>query len=701
MLVCLVAFAMLLPFTDGARALPDGRAYELVSPVERNGVIPGMTLSSPDGNTVDWTGLGGLGDATSGAFNLYQSQRGGDGWQTTSPSPAPVVPLGFLELQAPIFWSTDLGRVLYTTPEPYAAGDQDGGSLDLYMEQPNGELTWISQGTKGGTARFPVTFDGATRDGNSVVFNTAESLVAAAVGAEETPYNSAAYLYVRDVSHSETQLVNVGNEGTLLNTEGAILGNGGDLTTGEPPVLQYEPSDQFGTTTNAISNDGSKIFFESPAPADDEYRISGREHPVHLYMRENGDTTVQLDGSGPGESRYAGASEDGSRVFFLSNEGLAGAPSDQELYEYDTDTETLTPISVAEGPSGPVDGAVVGVSAISNDGSHVYYIAKGRLADNANSEGELAEEGAPNLYVYDTDTGKNTFIAVLDTADTEPAPEKPGPLVLSLDIERPAIPTPDGSVLVFESKTDLTGQNASAFGEIYRYEASTGALECLSCTPFGVEPTGSATFGATGGGSYAPSDYLAPMSVDGSRVFFESPDSLTGPAAAPGSSTTSVYEWEGGTVAPIAEGRPQASVLLNGTTPSGDDVFFTTALKLVPKDVEDGEFNIYDARVDGGFPESGPPPASSCEGSGCRAPLPPPPTFGVPASAQPQEVGGAVSPTPKVQAKVKTKVKRRVAGRRSKRSRHRQVPRKAGRSQRIPKKVGRSSGRGITRAVRP
>ncbi len=323
-----------------ASALPDNRVYELVTPVEKNGVRPGMAISTPDGSAVDWEAFGGFGAATTSTVNLYRSERTEGGWQTGALTPAPVVPMTLLQETPAMFWTADLKQTIFTTSEPFAPGDNDDEALDLYLESPSGQLTWISQGTQGGTAPKEVTFDGATPDASHVVFSTEESLLPKAVGM--TPGGGARsaqdYLYVRDVPAGETQLVDINDSGELISPEGAILGNGGELAWGEPPASSYLPANLNGTTTNAISSDGSKIFFESPAPSN----LSPT--PTHLYMREDNRETVPIDDPASSASaRYEGASEDGSLVFFTSTEGLGGdAFTDEELYEFNTSSHTVS-----------------------------------------------------------------------------------------------------------------------------------------------------------------------------------------------------------------------------------------------------------------------------------------------------------------------------------------------------------------------
>jgi hypothetical protein len=715
---------------SAAGALPDDRAYELVTRVASGGheegvsdVNPNFAAASTEGGAVDWEGFGGCCGATSGALNLYQSVRSADGWQTRVLTPKPGEPLdGFSEEQAPMFWTSDLGQTVFATPGSYAAGDHRPRSSrddDLYLQNGSGAMAWLSQGPSGtGTSPVSAEFDGATPNAGNVVFSSAERLTANATGLG-SQHTSSQYLYLRDVAHETTTLLDINNSNVLISPYGAILGNGGWLHE------ELVPADYEGTTTNAISSEGTKVFLEAPPPHDE---VEGASAP-HLYMRDlSTSTTVPLDEPGiTGSARYEGASADGSLVFFTSNEGLDGASGASELYEFNT---TAAQIGLAPAMSAiPVGGGkgVLGETAIANNAATVYFVSLSALVTNTNSVGGQALAGEPNLYAYGTQSGQTTFIATLawpDVSECDPDCGRghPAALIAQPDLARPVYPTPDGSVLVFVASGDLTGQAggpstaltaevfsgnhtltvASTTGfaagqtitigtggrgeldtiqsvdppnkltvieygpdgllgladdhpagdpvtrlhtEVYRYDSSDNSLVCVSCVPAGVTPAGSATLGAgDGGGSYAPDGRSAPISEDGSRVFFESPDQLV-PEAPPAPSATAsapnnVYEWENGHVYLISTASGAGSSL-DGATPTGNDVFFTTHAQLVPGDTGDTR-EVYDARVGGGFPLSPGTPETRCVGEACRVSEPGSTTapFTIPASVILGTTGG-------------------------------------------------------------
>jgi hypothetical protein len=105
---------------------------------------------------------------------------------------------------------------------------------------------------------------------------------------------------------------------------------------------------------------------------------------------------------------------------------------------------------------------------------------------------------------------------------------------------------------------------------------------------------------------------------------------------------SNVYEWEadgtgscatsGGCVYLISDGQSTTGSALGSTTPTGNDVFFTSEDQLVPQDT-DGYDDIYDARVGGGFPAP-PAPAPPCSsGDTCRSSVAPTVFFSTPASS--------------------------------------------------------------------
>ena len=350
--------------------------------------------------------------------------------------------------------------------------------------------------------------------------------------------------------------------------------------------------------------------------------------------------------------------------------------------------------TVSEPIANVVGGGVI--PRISPDGSHVHFIAGGVLTTNPNHFGQAAQPGADNLYVFERDaqhpSGRTAFIATLsgDASEIENGGLWNGTFNTS-----GANVTPDGQFFLFTSHTDLTPDDTSTTQQVFVYDAQTETLTRVSVGNEGYNDDGNTDVAdaeivnpSEDGFSYGPTNIIyrpgvyatsRSISANGEYIFFQSTDGLTPEAynhEAIGTSTDyfkelayamNVYEYHNGVVSLISDGRDITSQLpdganvtvkLTGTDESGRDVFFETADSLVPQDT-DSDLDVYDARIDGGFPP--PPPPASCSGEACQGALTEPPTLLSPGSEF--QAGGnppleSSSPTKPVAAKSKSKPKK-------------------------------------------
>jgi hypothetical protein len=166
-------------------------------------------------------------------------------------------------------------------------------------------------------------------------------------------------------------------------------------------------------------------------------------------------------------------------------------------------------------------------------------------------------------------------------------------------------------------------------------------------------------------------------------VFFDSEDALV-PQDTNGK--RDVYEYANGSVHLISSGTSGEVSTFEEASPSGDDVFFTTSQQLVGQDV-DQQFDLYDARVGGGFP--GPVAPVSCGGEGCHGAPSGAPVLGVPGSATFVGAGNLVPAfaAPVVVSKPKPKPKKKV------RRKRRRARRSAARGARRGGGRGHSTGK--------
>ncbi len=272
----------------------------------------------------------------------------------------------------------------------------------------------------------------------------------------------------------------------------------------------------------------------------------------------------------------------------------------------------------------------------------------------------------------------------------------------------------------FGTKQDLPDQ-------IIRYDKAEHLIQCVSCaSPFDPEPRLPATLGSEGGNggqlfshNGLPKHTVA--SANGDFVFFDTPAALVpqdvdgevAPEEAGGkvqpenpstnfSVSSDVYEWRApgvdgctaiqGCLALITSGRGGYLNLLLGSAEEGRDVFIYTDSQLVPGD-NDTAGDIYDVRIDGGFPAPPPHPVE-CEGDACSTPASPP-NDATPSSFTFSGIGNVLgSPSTKPATKSKKtkttkKPKKHNKKRKAPKSKRSQRSRKASKANRLNDKRGR------------
>lgn len=669
--------------------LPDCRAYEQVSPVEKNG-LDAVTLEpqqpvqssacEPDqACTLAYMNVGAAFAGASGndIDDAYLAFRDASGWQTTPLTPPTIGAPPSSISHITYAFSSDLSQAIMRVPLQQLTEGAPAGVYNLYVRQPNGAYTLITANApleppeEGCGVCFKLedlpVFAGASAGFGHVIFEDNGRLVPDAPGGRGHHVES---LY--ESSGGTVHLVGVFPDGSIPSA-GSSPGGGLKVV-----------SEHSGELEHAISEDGSHVIFEADAdggPPDPQ-----QEGETELYDRIDGAETVELSAPGPGAepehceteehdcspqpAQFWAASADGSLVYFTSpaaltresftgTESISGAQR-SDLYRYDFHTNRLTNVIAAADPTAQAAGAsVLGVVGASEDGSYVYFVAEGALAAGA-------EGGRPNLYVWHAGeaegAGSVSFIAKL-APPSVPEEENLEEFFFSASFPyrsdildwssdpraSQAYVTPSGTHLAFMSSEPLTDydneiptdEGPVLDHEVFEYSAEGGQLVCASCDPSGAPPLGDAFIGA-GLNERASTPFHQPraLSNDGSRLFFTSPDPLV-PGVAGGAEK--VYEYEDGGVQPISGGQAGEDDVFLDASASGDDVFFATREQLAASD-SDELLDVYDARVDGGLPA--PPSPTGCEGGACIAPPASQPSPPTPLSATFSGFGNLEPPSP-------------------------------------------------------
>lgn len=380
----------------------------------------------------------------------------------------------------------------------------------------------------------------------------------------DTTRAQAASLYeysYRGSPAAEPTLVGVKNQNVLNGSP--YVNEGAELISTCGTELGSVPG---GSAYNAVAKDGGTVFFtaracEGAPPASEIYARIGAARTVAISEPSKEDCEACNTSINVKAASFVGASSDGEMAFFMTEQALLPGQEGMSLYAYDFAAPPASPsdptgrISLVSAASKP---EVQGVVRISEDGSHVYFVAKGVLA-GVNAEGRSPEAGADNLYVYEPDlthAGDShvVFVATLLAPATEAqALEREEALeaqalirmiefwearcppafenfscsgeveadlereksrlgyfdivetlsedrsVWSMEDARPAQATPDGRFLVFPSSADLTADDSSLVPQLFEYDARGGSLGKGSLTRVSVGEGG--TYGNDGNAS--------------------------------------------------------------------------------------------------------------------------------------------------------------------------------------------------------
>jgi hypothetical protein len=645
-------------YANEAGGLPDGRAYELVSPPDKQGgqVYPANPRRSscfvqckpgdagerfpmqsrPDGGAVVYEGEP-FGPEGALIENQYLSRRTAAGWETTTLAPSllanrggsgykmfdPALTVGVLGQATPALTTSTPGEYknLYVQPTV------DPASLTALLTANEVEPT-CSPGTAADSLQ--IVYMGASTDLSRVFFEANDALAPEATG---TCGQSNLYEW----SAGALRTVNI-PPAAAESIFGAVFGSGFLLQSGNSGALNP-------VIARAISEDGSRAFF------------TGEEG--HLYVRIGETATLEVPGSGNCNKSTSLA----ARVCFLtaSSDGSRVLLSDGQVYASNGGETAYEPsVDLTQGKGG-----FLGIVGQSEDLSHLYFVDTADLTGaEENDQGSVAEAGKKNLYTWIE--GTTRFVAVLASVSEEDRnvwAAAPG--------IRTAEASPNGRWLAFQNAASLTGYDnvgpcELAQGtlkvvpcqEVFVYDSQTHVLACASCNPSGSRPAGPS---ASPTYRFPPGHLPQPRYLnDAGRLFFDTSDRLV-----PGDTNArveDVYEYEptglGGCsqadhcLRLISSGRGSVDSNFLTTDATGDNVFFTTRARLVKAD-RDELIDLYDARVGGGFTEAQPP--AECKGEACQQATAVPPQSAPPSMG----LGGEGNATAPGHACKKAQVKRK------------------------------------------
>lgn len=662
--------------------LPDCRAYEQVSPVEKNGadVIPDASRvrAAINGNRVAFASLTGFGDvegtAISSEYMAIRSPAGG-AWTTHGITPKQDYTgwfgLGIFEPNY-LALSSDLTHGVVQTRFSLTDAPNVSNAINFYMRSDmvspsTGTYQLMTdsvmpQPTSNALQGFAEpTFKGASEDFSRVFFESRRRLTADAPPCANLPEQCSVLAYEwLDSDGGELRLAG------LIPPAGETKCGGGSVATCEAAPISRVGQAGLADGGGAVSDDGSRAVLVAPTS-------SGNKSGV-LYLRDDystastaDDTTVQINASEkttPDSAQPAtfwaassGVDAEGNsvplRIFFVTTERLTNDDnnSSPDLYMWSENLDGtghhLTRISLDREGADGFESSVSGVIGSSRDGTYVYFMTdQNQLIEGGPTGNAGGPAGDVRIYVWH----EGVLHEVGAVNGGVEADEMSG----SGGARKITRLTPSGTELMFS--TEGTNELLSLYGhseydhgsscpvntfnectEVYVYDASSngggGNLICASCNPTGQPAMADATTRGTreGIGVSSGTSYVNhPMSDDGRYVFFNTSERLVEEDT---NGAIDVYRFDSEThhVDLISPGTKEGASTFLDASRNGRDVFFTTRDSLRSADIDQSR-DLYDARIDGGQAEPLTPAPCDPAASQCQGAAPAPPSAATPAS---------------------------------------------------------------------
>jgi hypothetical protein len=462
------AYLFATPEVGAPFSLPEGRGWEMVSPIDKNGgEIQGfggnfggdVLQAAAAGGSVTYSSRSSFaGPQGAAPASQYLSSRGSSGWTTQNITPASEsgaygdhpngVPFQLFSSNLASAVMLD-GRRCETEPCPRSYSQRDNGTgafTPLLGPQPD------------------LFFSGATEDLAHLVFSASGNL------------------YER--SGSDLRPINI-LPGDTVATPGAAL----------------------AAQSRAVSADGSRVYWTDG---------------TNLYLRD-GATTLQVDEDAGGGGRFETASKDGAVAYFSKDqhlwryeagsdsatdltpdgglEGVLGASDDggsvyyltgSGLFLWRAATGTSVPLAPSAEPSASQAEAgsyppTTGTARVSPDGSHLVFVSAMELTnyDNRREGGSARED---EVYLYTAPAGAAPASLVCASCNPTGArpigpagipgaspngeapadPEAPGPI----QAYKPRVLIADGSRVFFDSFDAMVPQDTNADRDVYEWRAS-------------------------------------------------------------------------------------------------------------------------------------------------------------------------------------------------------------------------------------